>query len=59
MERREIIESPFQVQEIVVDETGNTDEETIDDDDYNGNANEGIANVLIRYMYFVAFTLAT
>ena len=27
--------SPFQVQEIVVDETGNIDEETIDDDDYN------------------------
>ena len=35
LEIREITESLFQVQEIVVDETGNTDEETIDDDDYN------------------------
>ena len=30
-----LLVSPFQVQEIVVDETGNVDEETIDDDDYN------------------------
>ena len=36
LETREIIESPFQVQEIVVDETGNIDKEPIiDDDDYN------------------------
>ena len=35
LETREIPESLFSVQEIVVDETGNIDEETIDDDDYN------------------------
>ena len=35
LEARQISESLFSVQEIVVDETGNIDEETIDDDDYN------------------------
>lgn len=35
LETREIMESPFHVQEIVVDETGNSDEEPIDDDVYN------------------------
>ena len=35
LEARKITESPFSVQEIVVDVTANVDEETIDDDDYN------------------------
>ena len=35
LETRQIMESPFHVQEIVVDETGNIDEEPIDDDVYN------------------------
>ena len=36
LETREIMELPFHVQEIAVDEKGNIDEELIDDnDDYN------------------------